>query len=449
VQSGFSYWLPHQNSGHGYPDMVRYEKVSYKYPSFRRFGCLNCLLHNNPVSPIVLALNAGVKRILIFAASLASRMKHLAFLLLMLCGLLVKGQVTLTVQPADTTLCFRDSIAFAAVVSDPDATGLTYRWQFNSVDISTATDSIYSISSVSASDTGLYRCILYLNGVIIDTSNEARLRMRPRMFIDSLYRYNPLGCPGECKGQFKGAVSGGTPFMNNPYYIYEWHGGHSQDTIVFGLCPGYYTFTATDSLGCSIDSTYFVDVLKLPKISFEIEPDSVIYTTNPTIQVQFPDTMTRHITNWTWNFGDSVNIDNLNPARHTYMDTVKPGRIPISLSYTDLNGCDTAVIREIDLKVPKLNIPNLFTPNGDRINDRFEIQLMDDVDRDYRQAYLGNEFYVYDRWGKKVYEAVHYKSEDWDGGNLSDGTYFFVLKLTGQYSEEVPRGSITILRSKK
>jgi len=377
-------------------------------------------------------------------------MKHLAFPLLMLCGLLVKGQVTVTVQPADTTLCFRDSIAFVAVVSDPDTTELTYRWQFNATDIAGATDSSYSIASVSASDTGLYRCILLLNGVIADTSNEARLRMRPRMFIDSLYRYNELACPGENKGQFKVNVSGGTPFTDGDPYIYEWQqAGQMLGDIVVGLRPGHYTFTATDSLGCSIDSAYFVDVLKLPKINFEITPDSVIYTTNPTIQVQFPDTMTRHITNWTWNFGDSVNIANLNPARHTYMDTVQPGRIPIKLSYTDLNGCDTVVIKEIDLKVPNLDIPNLFTPNEDRINDRFEIQLMDDIERDFREAYLSNEFYVYDRWGKKVYEAANYKSEDWDGGNLSDGTYFFVLKLTGQYKEEVKRGSVTILRNKK
>jgi gliding motility-associated-like protein len=393
---------------------------------------------------------AGIKEILIFVPVLEPQMKHLLFILFFFFSIVAISQVTVVVNPRDTIVCFRDSVAFTAVVTGSGVAIISYRWQKNYIDIPGpgATDSIYAITQVINSSPGIYRCIVSVEGMGADTSNDAILQMHPRMYIDTLYRYNPLGCAGECKGQFKTMVSGGTPFTSNSPYIYDWHGGHSQDTIVFGLCPGHYTFTATDSLGCSIDSTYFVDVLKSPKLTFSIEPDTVIYLPNPSIQVAFPDSMQKYITNWTWNFGDSLKVPNLNPVGHTYSDTVKPGQIPIRLSFTDLNGCDTTITNILTLKPAELDIPNVFTPNGDHVNDNFAIQLMDDKTKDFREAYLGNEFLVFDRWGRKVYDQVNYESEAWDGGRLSDGTYFYILKLTEQYGDQVLKGSVTILRGK-
>ena len=363
------------------------------------------------------------------------------------------GQVTVVVYPSDTTVCYRNSVAFTTIVTGTVADTVKYRWQKSLVDISGATDSIYGITHVLASDTGTYRCIISVDHVDVDTSSVVTLRMRPRMYIDTLYRYNPIGCPTIqgtttplCKGQFKTLVSGGTQFKNYPPYIYEWHGGHSQDTIVFGLCPGSKKLTVTDSLGCSLDSVYFVDVFKLPKVDFSFSPGDTIYLTNPTVSVSFPDSMKKHLTNWTWNFGDSVKLQNINPASHTYSDTTTPGQIKVLLSFTDFNGCDTTITHNLTVKVAELEIPNLFTPNGDGVNDKFAVRLKDDKMKDFREAYLSNEFLVFDRWGRKVFNRTDYKSEDWDGERLSDGTYFYILRCMGQYGNEVFRGSVTILR---
>ncbi|MDP1622001.1 MAG: gliding motility-associated C-terminal domain-containing protein [Bacteroidales bacterium] len=378
-------------------------------------------------------------------------MKHFLLFLFLFSGFAAFNQVNVVVIPVDTTVCFRDSVAFSTIITGSGTSKISYQWQKNYIDLtgSGANDSIFSIAHVLSSSPGIYRCIISVEGLGADTSNDVMLRMHPRMYIDSLYRYNPLGCREDCKGQFKARVSGGTPFKSDFPYIYEWHGGFSQDTLVFGLCPARsYIFTVTDSLGCSLDSAYFVDYLKSPKITFDIKPDTVIYLTNPNVQVAFPDSMKKYISNWTWDFGDSVKVANLNPATHTYKDTIKPGQVPIRLTITDLHGCDTTITREVTVKVAELDIPNLFTPNGDGINDKFAIELMDDKKKDYREAYLGNEILIFDRWGKKVFNTVNYKSEDWDGERLSDGTYFYILKLTGQYKDEVQKGSVTILRGK-
>ncbi|MCK4360605.1 MAG: gliding motility-associated C-terminal domain-containing protein, partial [Bacteroidales bacterium] len=52
------------------------------------------------------------------------------------------------------------------------------------------------------------------------------------------------------------------------------------------------------------------------------------------------------------------------------------------------------------------------------------------------------------RWGKKVYEINNYKN-DWDGGNLSDGVYFYILKCHGEFGDDIFKSSLTIIGSGK
>jgi len=91
---------------------------------------------------------------------------------------------------------------------------------------------------------------------------------------------------------------------------------------------------------------------------------------------------------------------------------------------------DTAiVIIDIECFVD-LIIPQGISPNGDGINDFFEIIGLEDYPR--------NKLSVFNRWGHKVYQQESYRNE-WDGksespltlgsGLLPKGTYFYVLDL--------------------
>jgi gliding motility-associated-like protein len=154
--------------------------------------------------------------------------------------------------------------------------------------------------------------------------------------------------------------------------------------------------------------------------------------------------MRRHLTTWTWDFRDSTKVPKVNPVSHIYQSA---GDKNVRLYYTDINGCDTVYEHVLVVKVAELDIPNVFTPNKDSRNDTFEVLLKgEDKTRDFRQAYLGNEFVVYDRWGRRVFQKDNYQSKEWDGGNLSDGTYYYILKCTSQWGTDVFRGSVTILR---
>ncbi len=68
-----------------------------------------------------------------------------------------------------------------------------------------------------------------------------------------------------------------------------------------------------------------------------------------------------------------------------------------------------------------LNIKvNMFTPNGDGVNDYFEIPGLQD--------YPNNELVVFNRYSDKVYYRRYYNN-DWDADGLPNGNYFYILTL--------------------
>lgn len=87
-----------------------------------------------------------------------------------------------------------------------------------------------------------------------------------------------------------------------------------------------------------------------------------------------------------------------------------------------------------------LVIPNVFTPNGDGVNETFEIPGL--------ETSIANELTVMNRWGATVYQKKGYKNE-WNGQGLNEGTYFYLLRIqftAGKW--EVYKGYITLLRAK-
>ena len=84
----------------------------------------------------------------------------------------------------------------------------------------------------------------------------------------------------------------------------------------------------------------------------------------------------------------------------------------------------------VTLGPSEIVIPNAFSPDGDGVNDTWEIQGLNG-----RGAY---RLSVYNRWEIKVFESTNYNN-DWTGtsnikafitadNNLPDGTYFYVLE---------------------
>ena len=89
-------------------------------------------------------------------------------------------------------------------------------------------------------------------------------------------------------------------------------------------------------------------------------------------------------------------------------------------------------------------IPNVFTPNGDGVNDIFNAVINCELDM-YRM-------YIFNRWGKLLWESTD-QYEVWDGkyqGNeLTEGVYFYKMEFLHKPTnpkEDYKIGSITLLR---
>tara|TARA_R110002020_G_C16308051_1_gene773589 strand:- start:2935 stop:4728 length:1794 start_codon:yes stop_codon:yes gene_type:complete len=87
----------------------------------------------------------------------------------------------------------------------------------------------------------------------------------------------------------------------------------------------------------------------------------------------------------------------------------------------------------------KFEIPNVYTPNGDGINDTWVI-------RGLQEFFRKNELLIVNRWGVEVYRMDNYQN-DWNGENLGGGTYFYQFQLTdNQGVSHTMTGYVTIIK---
>jgi len=82
-----------------------------------------------------------------------------------------------------------------------------------------------------------------------------------------------------------------------------------------------------------------------------------------------------------------------------------------------------------------VKVPNAFSPNGDGINDTWEIRNL--------SAYPAGTIEIFNRYGQRVFYSRGY-SNPWDGGGLPLGVYFYVIDLKD--GSERLAGYVTILK---
>lgn len=92
----------------------------------------------------------------------------------------------------------------------------------------------------------------------------------------------------------------------------------------------------------------------------------------------------------------------------------------------------------------QLEIPNTFSPNGDGINDTWEILGI--------EAYPDCHIQVYSRWGQLVFQTSGYSKEKrWDGTSnsgreLATGAYYYVINLRDDQQDGPLKGVVSIVR---
>ncbi|NQX98937.1 MAG: PKD domain-containing protein, partial [Flavobacteriales bacterium] len=145
-----------------------------------------------------------------------------------------------------------------------------------------------------------------------------------------------------------------------------------------------------------------------------------------------------------WNMGDGTTFENITSVDYSYIDA---GTYPISMTVYNYacNIVKTINSQVIFFDVPDSEsiVPNVFTPNGDGINDELIVLGVDET--------AEFEIKIFNRWGKLVFESSSLIN-NWDGkvGNDvgSAGTYFYILIYTDVCNEEIKisKGAVTLLK---
>jgi gliding motility-associated-like protein len=125
-----------------------------------------------------------------------------------------------------------------------------------------------------------------------------------------------------------------------------------------------------------------------------------------------------------WSYSDTGLTDNTLDASHTY---TMGGSYSVSLVASNANGCtDTASYSFYINDSSGISLPNVFTPNGDGINDVF---------KPISRGITTMKVDIFTRWGNYVY-GWDTPNGSWDGHTISgsacvSGQYFYIVEATG------------------
>jgi len=257
----------------------------------------------------------------------------------------------------------------------------------------------------------------------------------------------------------------------NPPYTYQWdisplHIAPGDPTWAIGLeAFKYYKIKITDDRGCVQWDSVTLKAFPNPLVEISADPGDTVYLQNPHVTYSFENLSadSLDISNFYWILNSTFDITSAEPTpRFTYVET---GDFTTELKVYNPQGCDTSYFKTVKVNPVKLKIPNVFTPNGDGINDYLIISLdggndspagdrNDGVEHEYdpydplSRYYESTELTIFNRWGRIVYHSTDYQN-DWDGGGLSDGTYFYVLKCHGLKQDATYQGSIAIISAQR
>jgi gliding motility-associated-like protein len=256
------------------------------------------------------------------------------------------------------------------------------------------------------------------------TYSSAQIISEPLNLTYSLVEQKPL-CGGGNNGSISAEALGGS----FPYaYIWEYNGYRTDSKDIYSLSAGNYYLTITDNNNCKTTLTYFLAEPEKMDISSISLPPTCMGKDDGSFQIIVSGGTEPYKYVFNNNLYSNSNFSGQFPGLYVAM-------------IIDSNNCSS---EEFAISVPEsetecINIPNAFTPNGDGVNDQWEI--------DNIYMFPSALVQVYNRWGQIVFETVSDESL-WDGtfadGNLPTGTYVYNVVLNN--GTQVKTGTVTLIR---
>jgi gliding motility-associated-like protein len=229
--------------------------------------------------------------------------------------------------------------------------------------------------------------------------------------------------------------------------------GLSDGSLTMNAVGGSEPYSYTVSSGIFVANTQIVTSLPAGNFSLFVR-DNNNCTANGTVAIYQPAELSATVTASNPScIGNNDGyiavfpVGGTAPYSYTYdnmeLDTTIYNRLREGnyvISVKDANGCeyDLGSVRLNEALYECLVIPSAFTPNGDGVNDKWEIRNI--------ELYPGAYIHVFNRWGQEVYFGRP-DSEPWDGKfngkALPVGAYMYVINPNNDSAEY--KGTISII----
>ncbi|THU39272.1 T9SS type B sorting domain-containing protein [Niastella caeni] len=204
---------------------------------------------------------------------------------------------------------------------------------------------------------------------------------------------------------------GGTSTSVSPSYTYNNTGVYTVTLIVSsqGKCSD------------TLVQTNLINVKEYPEASFTVSPVENVPIEMHLANFAFANT-SKGATTYKWDFGDGSYFPSTANASHQYQ---YPGNYTVTLHAINDIGCEDTAVRKFLMVIPDkvLIVPNVFSPNGDGINDKWEIAGLRGV--------TNCSVEIFNRWGQSIYNSNGYSTPwdgSWKGKPVPIATYYYVIK---------------------
>jgi gliding motility-associated-like protein len=224
-------------------------------------------------------------------------------------------------------------------------------------------------------------------------------------------------------------------------YLWETSDGQQSalaDPVFQFTSPGSYTIRQTifNTNSCNLQdfTERTVVVYSPPTAGFTYLP----FPSRENEPTRFTSTASADVVQWDWDFGDGTGSVQRNPVHQFVQD----GNFNVCQVVTNANQCKDTVCQSVRSIVLVLqDLPNAFTPNGDGVNDIFQVRGFGIVKMTLR---------VFNRQGLLVFES-NSQQNGWDG--TYNGVpqpmdaYAWTLDIEYFTGEKIRRkGDVTLIR---
>ncbi|MBL4623951.1 MAG: gliding motility-associated C-terminal domain-containing protein [Flavobacteriales bacterium] len=194
------------------------------------------------------------------------------------------------------------------------------------------------------------------------------------------------------------------------------------------LDSGFYSVSiqAISPAGCisTVIMSDYIYVYPRPYAEISLTPEETLIS-DPIVTADASNSVGADSLLW-WDFDDPYNTQSQfgEQVEHSYSDT---GTYYISMDVVNWYGCHDLDTAKFVVYKDSLQVYNAFSPDGDGINDFWEIIGIEQTG--------DNTVVVFNRWGDIIFDADKYNNKNnyWDGTNrrgeeAPEGTYFYRIE---------------------